>query len=157
MRKFYTWWVSVLLIATGAFWAHYFGVIQTIVSTDVTYITSIIAAVFVICNLSLGYYSYKLSDPWYSRERLSKLLDMNWFMSEQMMALGMLGTVIGLIHMLATNFVTDTSAMQGMLSEMWKAMGLALYTNAVGIVASIILKLQVYFLSYGENDETQEV
>ena len=78
---------------------------------------------------------------------------MGWFLSEIMMALGMFGTVIGLILMLSTSFVgTDASQMQGQLGEMWKHMGLALYTNAVGIVASIVLKLQVYYTGY-ELDE----
>jgi hypothetical protein len=55
--------------------------------------------------------------------------------------------------MLSTSFVgTDASQMQGQLGEMWKHMGLALYTNAVGIVASIVLKLQVYYTGY-ELDE----
>ena len=52
--------------------------------------------------------------------------------------------------MLAMNFVgtnvSNTDALQGILGHMWESMGLALYTNAVGLIASIALKLQVHFI-----------
>ena len=154
MKKFYMWWISVLLIGTGVFWANNMGFIQTIIQNDITYITSIIAAMFVAANISLAHYTYHADAANYPQEKLSNVLDMNWFLSEMLMALGMLGTVIGLIHMLSIGFSgVDTSQMQAMLGNMWQSMGLALYTNAVGLAASILLKLQVYFLSYGESHE----
>jgi hypothetical protein len=153
MKKFYVWWISVLLICTGVFWANHLGIVQTIIETDITYITSIIAGIFVAANVSLGYYAYHANDPYYPQDKLATIVDMNWFLSEMLMALGMLGTVIGLIHMLSNGFGADPSQMQSLLSSMWQSMGLALYTNAVGLAASILLKLQVYYLSYGENHE----
>lgn len=154
--KFVFWWVSVLLILTATFWSYYFGFIQTIWENDITYITSIIAAIFIAANIPLGWASYKIGkDRKFYKQKINKILETCWFTSEQLMALGMLGTVIGLIHMLAVNFVGIGSdvGMQGMLGDMWKAMGLALYTNAVGLVCSIILKVQVYFIGQGL-DET---
>lgn len=153
--KFIGWWASILLIATGVFWSSYFGFTQKIWESDVTMITSLIAAVFVIANIPLGWLSYKLSDKMFKHDdRSSKILDMCWFTSEQLMALGMLGTVIGLIHMLAANFIgiSGDNGMQLLLSDMWKAMGLALYTNAVGLICSIVLKIQVYFIGSGVNE-----
>lgn len=148
------WWISVLLIATGVFWANHFGVLQTIYETDITYITSVIGGIFILSNLSLAYYTFKVDDPNHPASKLSNILDMNWFLSEILMALGMFGTVVGLIHMLSAGFTSiDPSQMQIVLGGMWKSMGLALYTNAVGLAASIILKLQVYYLSYGEDHE----
>lgn len=153
MKKFYMWWISVLLIGTGVFWANHLGVVQTIFETDITYLTTIIAGIFISANVTLGYYTYHSSDPFFSQDKLSTIIDMNWFLSEMVMALGMLGTVIGLIHMLSNGFGADPSQMQTLLGSMWQSMGLALYTNAVGLAASILLKLQVYYLSYGENHE----
>ena len=157
MKKFYMWWISVLLIGTGVFWANHYGFVHTILTTDTTHITTIISILFVTSNITLGYYSYKVNDATYSRERLVNILDMNWFLAEIMMALGMLGTVIGLIHMLTSISTSgvDAAQIQDSLGSMWQSLGLALYTNAVGLVASIVLKLQVYFLSYGEPHEAQ--
>lgn len=157
--KFMAWWASVLLIGTGVFWADYFGIVEKIWATDVTMITSIITAIFVGTNLFLGYLALKVSDPLFvitNRSRILNRLDSAWFTSEQLMALGMLGTVIGLIHMLAANFVGagGDANMQVLLGDMWKAMGLALYTNAVGLIASIVLKVQVFIVGYGIDETT---
>lgn len=157
--KFLAWWVSILLLATGVFWAGYFGFIYEIWVSDITYITSIIAAVFILINAFLGWISFKVRDPDYvdsNRELVKNRLETVWFTSEQIMALGMLGTVIGLIHMLAANFIgaNGDANMQMLLGDMWKAMGLALYTNAVGLICSIALKVQVYIVGYGLDEKS---
>jgi hypothetical protein len=155
-KKFMAWWASVLLIGTGVFWAYFFGLVHTVWIADETYITSLIAVIFVVCNLKLGSIAYHIDSPnYWDMDQLKKKLETLWFMSEQMMALGMLGTVIGLIMMLSTTTVgsIDSGSMQGILSGMWKSMGLALYTNAVGLICSILLKLQVYYVGHGI-DET---
>jgi hypothetical protein len=158
-KKFFFWWVSVLLVGTGVFWANHYGFIQSIWKNDVTYITSLIAASFIGINILLGWVTFKAANPSFfasNKQKILKVYDTGWFMSEIMMALGMFGTVIGLILMLSTSFVgTDPSQMQSQLGGMWAHMGLALYTNAIGIIASIVLKLQVYFIGY--DDEAQEV
>lgn len=150
-KKFYMWWLSILLTATILFWAHYMGFIVKIWDTDITMLSSVIAVGFAFANAKLAWISYHL-DTNYNllKDKLVKETNTVWFLSEIVMAIGMLGTVIGLIHMLAANFVGDTSntnALQGVLSSMWGSMGLALYVNAVGLVASIVLKLQVHFIA----------
>lgn len=151
--KFIAWWVSVLLMATGVFWASYFGLIQAMWIADETYITSLIAAIFVVTNVYLGIAAYWAGYPIVTYEDwFRNRLQTTWFISEQLMALGMLGTVIGLIMMLANNFVAGDAGMQNMLAGMWKSMGLALYTNAVGLVCSIVLKIQVYVVGYGVDE-----
>lgn len=159
-NKFFTWWVSILLLATSVFWAGYYGIISAIWESDVTKITLLISVIFVISNSFLGYFAYKIGNTGYvskNKESLKEKMNTFWFISEQLMALGMLGTVIGLIHMLSANFISSDmqngAAMQGLLANMWKSMGLALYTNAVGLIASIVLKVQVYIIGY-ELDET---
>jgi hypothetical protein len=157
-KRFIFWWVSVLLVGTSIFWANYFGLVNTIWTSDTTKITSIILVLYTFTNVALGWLAWKASDPIFmsvKRNILEKITDYSWFMSEMLMALGMFGTVVGLIHMLETSSISnvqDTNAVQGMLSGMWKAMGLALYTNAVGLLFSIILKFQVYFI--GVENET---
>ena len=151
-KKFYMWWLSVLLTATTMFWAHHMGFVSKIWNTDITMLSSVIALVFVYANAKLAWISYYLDTNYTKafKEKLVKETNTVWFLSEIVMAIGMLGTVIGLIHMLAANFVSDasnTNALQGILSSMWGSMGLALYVNAVGLIASIVLKLQVHFIA----------
>lgn len=141
----------MLLIMTGLFWSYYLGLVSEVWATDITMITSIIFVIFLASTLFLGkgLYNYQKNN---NQQDLLQKSDFCWFMSEQMMAFGMLGTVIGLIHMLATGF-SDTTSLNDALPIMWKSMGLALYTNAVGITFSIILKMQIYFATYGLLDE----
>ena len=165
LNTFYIWWVSELFIGAGLFWSWYFGLVSKIWTIDITMITSIILLIFVSTNIMLGYVAYSLDQPTpldksarnQVKSKLTRLSENCWFLSEQMMALGMLGTVIGLIHMLTVNFIssggTDIDAAQAVINNMWGAMGLALYTNAVGLAASIITKVQVYFITGNTNNE----
>lgn len=149
-----------MMLATGVFWAYYFGVVSQIWHDDKTKLTSLIALIFLSANIVLGHTAYKIADSNYVKtykEKILKRLNGFWFISEQLMALGMLGTVIGLVLMLSSNFVgndlQNSNAMQALLGNMWKSMGLALYANAVGLVASIALKMQVFVIGY-DLDET---
>lgn len=149
-KKVIIWWVSILLIGTGIFWANYFGVIQTIWTNDSTKLASVAAAVFVAANLALGWAAWQNAiSP--DNPIIRKVTDYCWFLSEMLMALGMLGTVIGLIHMLQINAAAGGAVDPTMIAGMWKAMGLALYTNAVGLVGSIVLKFQTSII--GVDDE----
>lgn len=126
------------------------GFVSKIWYTDITMLSSVIALAFVGANVKLGWISYHLDSSIVPKDKLVKETNTVWFLSEILMAVGMLGTVIGLIHMLEANVVGDianTNALQGTLGNMWSSMGLALYVNAVGLVTSIILKLQVHFIA----------
>lgn len=155
-KKFYLWWLSVLLIATSFFWAYYMGFVAKIWHTDVTMLSSVIALGFIAANAKLAWITYHQDSGSAAKQQLTEQTNSVWFISEILMAIGMLGTVIGLIHMLAVSFVggdLQQADLQGLLGNMWKSMGLALYTNAVGLVASIVLKLQAHFIVGDLGDE----
>jgi len=139
-----------MLMATSFFWTFNVGIVEKIWVTDVTMLTSVISLIFVAANVLLGYVAYNHDKP-VMKPRLVRATDTIWFTSEILMALGMLGTVIGLIAMLGANVVgsnaQNMSGIQSLLGNMWLHMGLALYTNAVGIICSIILKVQVHFIA----------
>lgn len=139
-----------MLIATSFYWTFQAGIVEKIWMTDVTMLTSVISLIFVAANVLLGYIAYN-NDSYPPKPRVARATDTVWFISEILMALGMLGTVIGLIAMLGANVVgssaQDMSGIQSLLGNMWLHMGLALYTNAVGIICSIILKVQVHFIA----------
>ena len=64
-----------------------------------------------------------------------------------MLALGMIGTVIGFILMLGSSFeslnVSDTTSVKTALTDMALGMSTALYTTLVGLVCSQALKVQL--------------
>lgn len=145
------WWISVLLIATGVFWANYFGHVQTVWENDGTHLALITSVVFVLSNLFLGWIAWKSANP--GNLPLTKFTNYCWYLAEMLMALGMLGTVIGLIHMLKINSTVGTEADAAVKQAgMYAALGLALYTNVVGLLGSIVFSFQTRII--GVDDES---
>lgn len=151
IKPFYIWWVTNLAVASGIFWAYHAGIVQKIWLDDVTMITSALAILYIITTALIGYISYV-------KDFTSKIVDACWFLSEQMLALGMLGTVIGFIYLLSSGItsasVTDPTSLATLLANMSVGLGIALYTNAVGILASLITKGLLYAVTY---DEPQKI
>lgn len=75
-----------------------------------------------------------------------------WFVSDVLLSLGLLGTVIGFIAMLAPIGHLDGSdeaALKSALTAMSGGMAIALYTTLVGLIGALWLKLQGFLLDHG--------
>jgi MotA/TolQ/ExbB proton channel family len=75
--------------------------------------------------------------------------EVGWFIADLMIKLGLLGTIVGFIFMLASISdisTTDVSSMQKALKQMSSGMGTALYTTLVGLVGSMLLAAQYALL-----------
>ncbi len=74
-------------------------------------------------------------------------LDVGWFIAESCLALGMVGTVTGFLYMLGTTFenidVSNSQTLQDALASMARGMSTALYTTLTGLIASLIIKIQL--------------
>ena len=71
------------------------------------------------------------------------------FASDTLMKLGLLGTIIGFIIMLAPIAgldASDKSMMKSSMGLMSDGMAVAMYTTLAGLVGSILLKIQYYML-----------
>lgn len=149
IKPFYIWWVTNLVVASGIFWAWHKGIITEIWHDDVTMITSLLAILYVFTTILIGYIAY-------TKDFTSKIVDACWFLSEQMLALGMLGTVIGFIYLLTSGItnasVTDPASLAALLANMSVGLGIALYTNATGILSSLITKALLYAVTYDDEE-----
>jgi flagellar motor component MotA len=81
--------------------------------------------------------------------KLKRPHEIGWFSADIMIKLGLLGTIIGFIFMLAsvaniTDF--DVTSMQKILKHMSIGMGTALYTTLAGLVCSMLAASQYYML-----------
>ena len=148
-KPFYIWWITNLAVASGVFWAWYHGIISKIWHDDVTMITSVLAILYIVTTLLVGYVAY-------TKNFKSKIVDACWFLSEQMLALGMLGTVVGFIYLLTSGItsasVTDPASLATLLANMSVGLGIALYTNATGILSSLITKALLYAVTYDDEE-----
>jgi flagellar motor component MotA len=81
--------------------------------------------------------------------RLKGPQEIGWFVSDIMLKLGLLGTIIGFILMLGSvaNIADfDVSSMQKILQHMSNGMGTALYTTLAGLVCSILAAMQYHMI-----------
>ena len=81
--------------------------------------------------------------------RLKGPQEIGWFVSDMMLKLGLLGTIIGFIFMLGSvaNIADfDVSNMQKILQHMSTGMGTALYTTLAGLICSILSALQYHMI-----------
>lgn len=149
VKSFYIWWITNLAVASGVFWAYHQGIIQKIWHDDVTMITSALAILYILTTALIGYVAY-------TKDFKNKIVDACWFLSEQMLALGMLGTVIGFIYLLTSGItsasVTDATSLANLLAHMSVGLGIALYTNATGILSSLITKALLYAVTYEDEE-----
>ena len=71
------------------------------------------------------------------------------FVSDTLMKLGLLGTIIGFIIMLApiaTLDAADKAAMKSSMGLMSDGMAVAMYTTLAGLIGSILVRIQYYML-----------
>ncbi len=83
-------------------------------------------------------------------EDMARWLNHGWFAADSVLKIGLLGTIIGFILMLApigelTSF--DANSLQSALAAMSAGMAVALYTTLSGLIANIILRFQFQFLA----------
>ena len=157
---FLRWWLSFALMAFGMWSLDYWGMFAIINDGDVTKLSFIILAFFVFFSCYMGYETFRtciLNKP--SERRM----DLGWFVSDQLLTIGMIGTVIGFIYMLATTFAdidpTKINTLKYALVNMSLGMSTALYTTASGLICSLLLKIQLANLSYfveGSNEKTSK-
>ena len=87
--------------------------------------------------------------------KLKKPHDIGWFITDLMIKLGLLGTIVGFVLMLGsvvnvTDF--DVNTMQGILKNMSSGMGTALYTTFAGLIFSILAGIQYHLLDHGADE-----
>jgi MotA/TolQ/ExbB proton channel family len=78
-----------------------------------------------------------------------------WFVSDFLLSLGLLGTVVGFIVMLGPGSgldAGDRSTLEGALASMSGGMAVALYTTLAALIGGMLLKIQCFLLD-GAVDE----
>jgi len=119
---------------------------------DVTRLSFFILSIFIFTSIWIGTKTYKVG----VHEDYDQKSDVGWFISESCLALGMVGTVTGFLIMLKTAFenvdVSNSVTLQMALSDMATGMSTALWTTLVGLVCSLIIKVQLVNLEVALNE-----
>ena len=143
MKSLLKWWLifCLALLATGV--SGYFDLHNTLYVADTTKLSFLILGLCLITSIWIGRKTYQVG----VKDDYGQSAEVGWFISESCLALGMIGTVIGFLLMLGTAFsdldVTSSEALQAALASMAVGMSTALYTTLIGLVSSLILKVQL--------------
>ena len=117
-----------------------------------TRLSFLIISIFTCTSIWIGTKTYKVG----IQQDYNQKSDVGWFISESCLALGMVGTVTGFLIMLGTAFanvdVTNAATLQQALADMAVGMSTALWTTLVGLVSSLIIKVQLVNLEVALNE-----
>jgi hypothetical protein len=135
--KFLKWWFVFVVQAIGLCVFAYMDGIQYVLENDKTYLSIVIAFIWLLVSLAVGYYTWKeIEKP-----------EFLWFAGESCMTVGMIGTVIGFILMLSTSLgnldPSDVESMRSAISAMAVGMSTALLTTLAGLTATLMLRVQL--------------
>ena len=149
-RKLLKWWLIFCLTLLGFGTLYYFNMHSQLYYADVTKLSFLIIIIFMFTSVWIGRKTYDLE----TTSVIDDKIDVGWFIAESCLALGMVGTVTGFLYMLGTAFenidITDATTLQDALASMAKGMSTALYTTLTGLIASLIIKVQLVNYEVGE-------
>ena len=152
MKTLLKWWLIFCLTLLGLCICVYFNIHKDLYAADVTRLSFFIISIFICTSIWIGTKTYKVG----IQQDYSQQSEVGWFISESCLALGMVGTVTGFLIMLGTAFtnidVTNAATLQQALSDMAIGMSTALWTTLVGLVSSLIIKVQLVNLEVALNE-----
>ena len=146
------------VIGFGAYVIHANGLWTLLLVGDKSYLSLAIITLWVVVSARWFYLlrwveRQKIQpqlDPILVESEYARRLNHGWFAADVALKLGLLGTVIGFILMLAsirdiTGF--DTTSLQSALKAMSGGMAVALYTTLAGLVCNLLLRVQFQMLA----------
>ena len=152
MKSLLKWWLVFCLTLLGMCACVYFNIHKDLYAADVTRLSFLIISIFICTSVWIGTKTYKIG----IHQDYNQKSDVGWFISESCLALGMVGTVTGFLIMLGTAFenvdVTNSATLQQALADMATGMSTALWTTLVGLVCSLIIKVQLVNLEVALNE-----
>ena len=134
-------WLLLQCIIVICFYAAYtrgHDVIQLLYQYDITFISFGILSLYVLSSLWIGIHTL------FGMQR--EVCDWPIFISENLVTLGMLGTLIGLMVAIGSLFGLDlTNAADAAIGiqKMATGVSIAMVTTLVGIISSLLLKIQL--------------
>ncbi len=130
---------------------YYYNTHTLLYYEEVTKLSFLIIIIFIFTSGWIGRKTYDLE----TTSVIDDKIDVGWFIAESCLTLGMVGTVTGFLYMLETAFenidITDATKLQDALASMAKGMSTALYTTLTGLIASLIIKVQLVNYEVGEH------
>lgn len=152
---FLKWWLLNIVVFICFIICAKVGVITAIYEKDASFLCFVIMFIYILCSAFNGFVADDLDKN--KTSSTEKNLEYGWFFSEFCLSLGMIGTVVGFIMMLADFANADVNNLQKLIGSMSYGMSTALYTTLCGLIFGNLLKLQCFDMQKTlekKNDET---
>jgi len=150
MKTFWYWWLFVCLNLLGLGVIQYFDGFVWLYNIDITKLSFIILFSYLLVTGYLGHITKNRT----SKIKFNEQLEMIWFYAESCLTLGMIGTIVGFIFILSTAFVgvdfQNIDAAKGIIKSMALGMGTSLVTTLVGLLANLLVKVQLINLEHNK-------
>jgi hypothetical protein len=152
MISFLRWWALICSMAAGLFLLNENGLFFSyLVSVDHSRLTFVNLGIFSIATVFVGWLHKKLLVD--ADQAQVRFLKPCWFASDALMAVGMVGTLVGFMMMFSTNMahldVSNIESVKGVVVQLTKGFSTSVVTTLVGISLSTLLKLQLVNLELG--------
>jgi len=150
---FIKWFIIFACILTGGVIGGSLGLFKTVLSADISHLTTVITALFLACSLQTGKISYDLSNndqSLYTRyseatpklKRKLKFLD---WMSTTFFAIGLMGTIIGFCYMMRGT-LQESADVSTIITQLKVGSSTKLFTTLAGLIASVLLQFQLLII-----------
>lgn len=139
---FLRWLLIAVPLTVAAIFAYFAGFYGDVYDADKSWISFSVMGMFAIQSAYVGYQT---------KNHTLKGTQFGWFISDACLTLGMIGTIVGFLMMLHGGFTItsgDAEGIQNLLARFSIGLGTALYTTLVGLVCSMLLKLQLFNLGH---------
>lgn len=153
--SFLRWWLILCLTLIAVVGLVSKGLFVELWDADFTKLSFLIIGIYTVMTVYLGFLKIKCMNPYYDRKEnhLDLKLENCWFTADAMIALGMIGTVVGFIIMMGPAFesinLQDVDSTSEVIAGMAYGMSTALTTTLVGLICSLLSKVQLMNFEYG--------
>ena len=146
------WYTGVAIAIAGLEVAFFKGYLSDVYDNDVTKISVAIFSILLWQTYRTGKILFKTYQSVIPEDAIASCKDeieSGWFWSDNVLSLGMIGTVIGFMTMLSgfiTLDITDPESVQSIIAQLGSGMATALTTTLVGLIASVLIKIQFFMI-----------
>lgn len=143
-KLFAKYWLFTIGSCVALFWATYFGIPQLIWHHDQSYVTSILAGLYVTCVVAMARWTYRLNET--NFDEIEFQYDYAMKVAVLAPQIGLVGTVIGLAILLMgdVKIGADMAAIAVALGKMPSAIGTSLFSTAIGVGVKVLIEAQLF-------------
>lgn len=145
MTSLTRWWVIFCSLIAGFFFAGITGGLTFVWEADHSKLSVLTIGLFWLMTVFVGYLTKKITTD--GDTSYEKYLPACWYASDVMIALGMLGTLIGFILMFQGNIAgldpSNTDSVKQVIAAMSNGFSVGVITTVCGLIASVLLRLQL--------------